>query len=468
MSQIEGKRELLVRPRDLLLWCTLIFLLVSVASCGVPISRTVETPEGGDTAQVRSIAGPAGARPNVLLITIDTLRADHLGAYGNTRVKTPNFDALARSGARFDTAIAQFSQTNPSHASLFTGTYVATHKVRVHGIDTVAPSVTTLAEAMRDQGYATAGVYSWPSFDAPMSGLDRGFLTYQGVYFDVPGKEGHPDFWRKFGARADITTDAAIQWLAGNASRPFFLWIHYQDPHYPFVPPAPFDKMYEPLCQNCSADGWNMIDRIGAGEILSELEIAQLVAQYDGTISFTDHEIGRLLQWMRDAKVSDNTLVIATADHGESFNDNGRWFHPFILYNSVLRVPLIMRYTPAIPEGVVVDSVTQSIDVMPTILDLVGAPHPGGIEGRTLWPLLVGAEKGDDRIAVAELPDESGLALIAGGWKIIKDLVSGEVELYDLIADPGERINLASANPSRLAEMETRLKAWMDSHGIRP
>ena len=435
-------------------------LLVSCASGedkGGPSPVAKETP---------AAARPKGEGPNVVLVTIDTLRADHLGSYGHPKIRTPNLDALARQGARFEMAMAQFSQTNPSHASILTGLYAATHKVKVHGVDKVSPSVATLAEVLAGQGYVTAGIYSWPSFDPPMSGLDRGFATYRGVYQEVTGQQGQQDFWRRWDGRADATTDAALQWLRGSPAAPFFLWLHYQDPHYPFTPPPPFDTMYDPDCHNCADGGWNTIDRIHAGERFSERDIAHVVAQYDGEISSTDQEIGRLLDGLRQANLLSNTMVIVTADHGESFNDNGRWFHPLILYNSVLRVPLLIWYPPAVPEGTVVDAVAQSIDIVPTILELAGIALPAQVEGRSLLPLVLGREKGDDRMAFAQVPDDSMIALATREWKLIRNNVSGELELYNLRTDPGERNNLALTNPRQAAELAQKLKVWMDSHGI--
>ena len=463
-----------MRPKRPLATWLLSYILVPalavIVSCALREDTTVIRPNPIATATVElpsaAVGSPQSGRPNIVLITIDTLRADHLGSYGNPRVRTPNLDALAQQGARFDMAIAQFSQTNPSHASVLSGTYAATHKVKTHGVDKVSPSVTTLAEVLAGNGYTTAGIYSWPSFDPAMSGLERGFTTYRGVYAEAPGPHEQQDFWRKWTARADLTTDAALQWLNGNPSTPLFLWLNYQDPHYPYTSPPPFDTMYDPNCQDCPDGGWGTIDRIQAGERLSETDIGRMVAKYDGAISFTDREIGRLLEGLKQASLLDNAVVVVTADHGESFGDNGRWFHPLILYNSVLRVPLIIRYPPAVPQGLAIDPIVRSIDIMPTILELAGIPFSKQIEGSSLLPLILGRGEGDDRVALTQVPDDSTIALATREWKLIRNNVTGELELYNLRTDPGERNNLASANPRQASELEQKLEVWMEGHGI--
>ena len=454
-------------------------IIAFIVACGrfgdsEPAQHITAADKGVRAEPASDVGGPrmtgsssSSARPNVLIISIDTLRADHLGAYGSSRVKTPNIDALASRGARFDMAISQFSQTNPSHASLLTGTYPATHKLKIHGSDKISPSVTTLAQVLGNQGYSTAGIYSWPSFDPEMSGLDRGFATYKGIYFDVPEFRDSTDFWRKRNGRADLTTDAVLGWLRGNTATPFFLWVHYQDPHYPYVPPPPFDTMYDPGCAGCPDGNWPTIDRLFAGEHLSDEDLGHVVAKYDEVISFTDHEIGRVFDGLRDLDVLDKTMIIVTADHGESFLENGRWAHPFILYNTVVRVPLIVSYPPVIPEGGAVGAVAQLVDVAPTILDLIGASIPRGVEGRSLMPLLLGSEKGDDRMAITQIPDDSSISMVVAGWKLIRNNTNGELEMYDLNADPKELVDLARSNRGRALDLEKKLIAWMDSRGIK-
>ncbi|MBI4300465.1 MAG: sulfatase [Chloroflexi bacterium] len=423
-------------------------------------------PDSVPTATTATEApGETSSRPNILLITIDTLRADHLGSYGNTTVKTPNLDALAQQGTRFALAISSFSQTNPAHASIFTSTYAATHGIKIHAVDKLRSNVFTLAEVLAGNGYTTAGIFSWPTFEPQYSGLERGFMTSEGVYVSTPGET---DPWRAVDGRANLTTDAALRWLLNRPSGPFFLWIHYQDPHYPYTPPPPFDTMYDPDCPGCPDGGYQTIDRIGAGEQLSEAEVKHLLALYDGEVSFTDREIGRFLDGMKQANLLDNTLVIATSDHGESFNDNGRWSHPWILYNSVVRVPLIVRYPAMMPAGLVIRQTVRTIDIMPTILQTLGVPDPPQTEGQSLWPLVSAPNSTDDRMAFVQVPDDSSIAIVADGWKLIKYNLTGQLELYNLVTDPGELTNLASSEPKQASSLEQKLNSWMARNGIGP
>lgn len=223
--------------------------------------------------------------------------------------------------------------------------------------------------------------------------------------------------------------------------------------------------MYD-QCQTCLDGSFRTVDRIGAGEQLSAADTAHVVALYNGEVSFTDREIGRLLEGMKSPGFLDNTMVIVTADHGQSLNDNGKWFHPGILYDSVVRIPLVISYPPIAPAGLAVDAVARSVDIMPTILDLVGVPSPKRAEGKSLWPIMLGREKGDERVAFTEGTDGRLTAVVTREWKLIRNNVTGEFELYNLKSDPGELKNLALANPQQVSKLDQRLKVWMDSHGI--
>jgi arylsulfatase A-like enzyme len=463
-----------------------IVLLTLVAMLSLSCSSG-EGPRSGDTTFSAALTSPSESAstdsssidaaklttastisgPNVLFITIDTLRADHLHSYGYTRISTPNLDRLAAEGARFSQAYSQFPQTNPSHASMFTGNYAATHGMRVHGLDQVLPTVPTLAEVLEGEGYNTGAVYSWPSFDPEFSNLDRGFRTYQKAYFPVPGKENE-HIWRQMAGRADVTTDLALEWLSRAWAEPFFLWVHYQDPHYPFAPPPPYDTMYDPTCSNCLDGGYGTIDLVANGQRISDRDIEHVIALYDGAISFTDREIGRLVNGLQLAGLEDETIIIITGDHGESFGENNRWLHPFILYNTTLRVPLIMRYPPTIPQGTVVNSVVRSIDIMPTVLETLNVSPPRKMDGASLSPLISGRANQEQRASFAEVPDHTIISIVEGRWKLIRDNRYSYLELYDLLADPAELNNVAQAYPATTVELEQKLLAWMRSNGVAP
>jgi len=404
----------------------------------------------------------ANAGPNILLITIDALSAKHIASYGNPRVKTPTIDRLASAGVKFSMQINAFSQTNPSLASIFTSMYPATHKLRSQGPDRLDESFPTLAGILASHGYETAAIYGSRALDPEISGLDRGFGVYRPAYIPVPGQV---DVWRQFDGKANITTDTTLSWLGERAYTPFFLWVHYQDPHYPYAPPPPFDTMYDE-CDECDTGGYETVDKIGAGESLSERSVAHVRALYDGEVSFADQELGRLLDAMTNAGQMDNTIVVLTADEGQSLYDNGVWFHPNILYNTVIRAPLIISWPGSIPQGIEIDSVTRGVDVMPTILEMMGIPTPQHAEGRTLWKLMTGLDDGADRVAFTQSLDDRSVAVVTKGWKLIRDNRTGNLELYELTSDPNELNNVVRTFPGKAASLEREAKDWMDSHRV--
>ncbi len=447
----------------------------SPAASDTAMVGEVGTPGPGATGSVTGVTavssptpgGPIPVGPNVLLITLDTTRADHLSSYGNPRVRTPTFDGLATRGVRFDMAITQFSQTNPAHASILTGTYAATHGLRWHGVDKLGNTVTTLAEVLAAIGFDTAAVYSWVSLD-PESGLDRGFRSYQAAYFNR-WPDG-PTLLDQLDGEADVTTDMAIRWLSKRAAGapPFFLWVHYQDPHFPYAPPPPYDQMYTANCGSCPKSDRNTLNRVLAGTPVPQAEMDDLIAHYDAEITFTDHEVGRLLDEMKRRGVLEDTVVVVVADHGESFGENGMWFHPWVLYNTVVRVPLIISYPPALPQGVTIREAVQTIDVMPTLLELLGIPSPSDVDGVSLVALMNGKGQADGWVAYTEELNDPSMAVTTNQWKLIRDNLNGGLQLYDLRIDPRETSNLATVWPDTAAELAAKIVAFLNSHRIVP
>lgn len=415
-------------------------------------------------------------RPNVLLITVDTLRADHTGPYGG-RARTPTFDRLAAEGVRLTNAYAQQPQTNPNHSSLFTGQYVSTHGVRVHLHDVLPPRATTLAELLAGHGYRTGGIYSWFSLDGPLSGLDQGFQTYRNVNVRAGTREVLPPgtaaaAWERgedvevfVDGRADVTTDAALAWLdetVKDRSRPFFLWVHYMDPHHPYEPPPPYDELYAPRCDGCVDGSLATLRRLGQGWQPSTEELERIRAAYDGEITFTDHEIGRLLSRLDTLGLAGRTLVVLTADHGEAFGDHDEWFHGLKLYQPTIHIPLLMRLPGVLPAGATVDTAAQTIDIMPTILDLVGLPIPASVEGRSLRPLLHGQAPAG-RVAISEVASGRYLAVTDGEWKLIRDTETGRRLLYHIRQDPAEQHDCLVEQSAQAARLEAVLNDWIAS-----
>lgn len=353
---------------------------------------------------------PAPAqRPSVLLVTLDTTRADHLGAYGAAFARTPHFDALARSGIRFERALAPTPLTLPSHASILTGLVPRRHGVRDNSGFSLAAEATTLTERLREAGYATAAFVSSAVLDRT-GGLDRGFALYDdGVRVGDRSAFGHVE------RAAAQTTDAVLERLPSLAA-PFFLWVHYFDPHLPYVPPEPWRGRFK--------------DR-----------------PYDGEIAYVDSEVGRLLEAVRRRDA--NFVVAVAGDHGESLGDHGEAAHGVFLYEATQRVPMVLA-GPGIPGGRVLSSPAGLVDLAPTILDLLGLPALGEIDGRSLATAVRGGS-----LSTADYEMETFYPRFAFGWAPLRALVRGawkwidapRPEFYDVAADPGEQTDLLRARP---------------------
>jgi choline-sulfatase len=367
-------------------------------------------------------------RPNVLLVTIDTLRADHVGCYGYTDASTPTIDALARRGVRFETAVAHAPLTGPSHASILTGRIPPGHGFRNNSGFTLSPRVKTAAEDFRQRGYRTAAFVSGFPLDRRF-GFDRGFETYDD-HLPKGNDRRRTPYVERF---ADATTDAALRWLAtsragGSPSR-WFLWVHYYDPHAPYEPPADLAERYNR-------------------------------APYDGEIAFVDRQLARLLQALDVTKESGRTLVLVTADHGESLGEHGEGTHGVFVYDATLRVPWVMA-GPQIPAGRVSRSVARSIDVLPTLADYAGLGRRSDVDGRSLRAAADGQEMPDAPSYAESLYPESELgwsplyAWRTAGFKFIK---APQPELYDLAHDASETSNRLNEHESFARDSGRRLE----------
>jgi choline-sulfatase len=364
-------------------------------------------------------------RPNILLVTIDTLRADHLGCYGYGNAATPVLDALAARGVRFRTAVVHVPLTGPSHASILTGRTPLGHGMRDNGGFILPPSVPSAAEAFRVAGYRTAAFVSGFPLSARF-GLDRGFGTYDD-HLARGNDPRRPAYVERF---ADRTTDVALAWLdAAKAPKaPFFLWVHYYDPHAPYEAPAEF--------------------------------AARAATPYDGEIAFVDSQLARLLHRVQDEPVP--TLVLVTADHGESLGEHGEDTHGIFVYDATLRVPWVIA-GPGIPGGRVAETVARAIDVAPTLLDYAGLELPD-MEGRSLRAAIDGKTLED-----APSYAESMHPQLQYGWAPLhawrtarfKVIEAPRPELYDLQTDAGERQDRSGQDPSRLEEMRRKLREVM-------
>jgi arylsulfatase A-like enzyme/lipopolysaccharide biosynthesis regulator YciM len=370
---------------------------------------------------------PGSRKPlNVLLISIDTLRADHLGSYGYAAAQTPTLDALAARGLRFAHASTTTPLTLPAHTSLMTGTFPAWHGVRDNGGFYVSDDQVTLAEVLHERGYRTGGFVGAFVLDSRW-GISQGFDRYYDD-FDLSRYEGKGlDSVQRSGA--DVV-DHALAWLDEDTEHPFFAWVHLYDPHAPYAAPEPFRSRFP----------------------------ATMIGAYDAEIAYTDSQVGRVLARLAETHRLESTLVVVVGDHGESLGEHEEQQHGFFVYEGTVHIPLIVA-GPRVPARVVPDQV-RIVDVMPTVLDSLGVPIPTPVQGRSLRAFDDGSHR--DLLALSETYYPryhygwSDLQAVADGR--YKFILAPERELYDLQTDPGESRNLAASNPQRAAALETALR----------
>ena len=395
------------------------------------------TPTGSEVGRL-----PRGVEPsdlNLVLITLDTTRADRLGAYGWTRVPTPNLDRIAGEGVVFEHAVAPAPLTLPAHSSLFTAKSPPQHGVRDNGGFFLDQRETTLAERLKAGGVTTGGFVGAYVLDRKW-GIAQGFDRYVDDFdlskFDTPslGEVERP---------GNEVADRALEWLQTVKSSRFFGWLHFYDAHSPYAPPEPYRARFA--------------DR-----------------PYLGEIAFVDAQIGRIRAFLEQERLLDRTVIVVIGDHGESLGDHGESTHGFFVYQSVLQVPLMVLAPYDALRGRRVADVVRTVDVMPTILDLMGIPFADNVEGRSLVPLMTGTVR------------EMGLAAYAEavypryhyGWSDLRSLTSDRFkfieaprpELYDLARDPNETRNLYEERRPLADRMAAILRA-ADSNsaaGVRP
>ena len=358
---------------------------------------------------------------NLLIVTIDTLRADRLGIYGAANVSTPHIDRLAREGAWAPQSVVHAPLTRPSHASLFTGLYPAEHSIRDNISPPLPTNVPVLAALFEREKFATAAFIASAVLDR-QSGLARGFSLYSDRF------DRNAD--RRSG---DLVVADAIAWLKGPQGKSrFFVWVHLYDPHAPYEPPSPFKEQY-------------------AGR------------PYDGTVAWSDELIGRLIAALRDSNALENTLVVITSDHGEGLGDHGEDVHGYFVYEATLRVPLIVR-GPGVKAGTRIAGVARTIDLYPTIVEMFGLPDLHKPSGKSLTAVLHAA--GSGRVHDEPSFAESLVPLLHYGWSDLRSVRDGRwkyilaprPELYDLDRDPNEQHNLAGTEESRARAMNAAIK----------
>jgi arylsulfatase A-like enzyme len=399
----------------------------------------------------------AGARArNVILISIDSLRADHLGCYGYHRQTSPILDRLATDGVRFAAAYSASSWTLPSHATMFTGRYPLSHGtvLRHHRLSAGLPTVPGM---LRNAGYMTAGFVSF-EYLRRRYGFHQGFDYYDDFSTDFDTVEEEQS--RTTGP---LLNRQIIPWIEENADGPFFLFVHYFDVHYNYDPPRPYDTMFDPDYEGPDLRQFTKNPAIHPG--MPQRQLEHLIALYDGEIRHTDAVVGAVIATVDRLGLGDDTLVIVTADHGDEFFEHGNKGHGTTLYEEVVRVPLLMRWPKGLEAGRVVETPVSLVDLAPTIFDFTGVAPPDGMEGRSLAALLPndGRDRADGTPVYAHLHTRKRPLIWAmvrsGGDKYLQNLHAPESELYDLRVDPGEQHQRADATTA--ASLATPLASWL-------
>jgi arylsulfatase A-like enzyme/tetratricopeptide (TPR) repeat protein len=401
-----------------------------------------ERPERAGGVELGALPGGVSRRDlNLLVITLDTTRADHLGCYGSRDVATPTLDRLARDGVLFDQATTTAPLTLPAHSSIFTGRFPPEHGVRDNGGFFLPPEQTTLAEVLAGRGFNTGGFVAAYVLDHKW-GIAQGFRTYFDD-FDMSKSRGLSI--GEIQRPGNEVVDKALPWLDGAKDARFFAWLHFYDPHTPYAPPEPYLSKYE-------------------GH------------PYNGEIAFMDAQIGRVIDFLESRHLLDRTIVAVLGDHGESLGEHGEDAHGFFIYESTARVPMLIRAPFALTRARRVAAPVRVVDVMPTVLELLGVPAQPSVAGRSLVPLMTGVQSdlGLEGYAEAMYP------LHHYGWSDLRALRSGRFkvidaprpELYDIQTDPGEHTNIFAQRRTvgdqmiaRLREME---KAFDHATAVAP
>ena len=389
---------------------------------------------------------PAAPPPNVVVYVVDTLRADALGAYGNRTVATPAIDRFAREGMLCENAFSQSSWTRSSIASMLTGLHPVVHGAEGRD-EPLAASIPVLAERFRERGYATAAFITNPNIGS-YYGFSRGFEQFVELY-----ERTEQGFVKsaELVTPSDVVTRQVTEWI-DHARRPFFLFVLTIDPHAPYAPPPAFDRYGDTKVIVATEE----LDR-SRREPVSPAAMERIRSLYAGEVSFNDQSFGALLEHLESRKLSADTIVALTSDHGEEFWEHGRRGHGHALFEESIRVPLIVRHPGRIPAGRRVSGpVAASVDLAPTLLALAGIPIPAGMDGRALAAEGEGPspEIVHSRLRLGERRLE---AIRRQPWKLILDAEARHAALFDLASDPGERNDRGQSDVATAKELAQAL-----------
>jgi arylsulfatase A-like enzyme len=440
----------------------------------MPTTRRTRSALLAIAAAAIAAGGCSGAEkhPNVLLISIDMLRPDHLRAYGYGQDTSPNIDAMAREGVLFANHFASSSWTLPSHAALFTSLPDSLHGCT--DTDKVLDdSAVTLAERFLAAGYATAGFFSGPYLH-PAFGLGQGFEHYEDCASYAAKIDGRPpsewamDKGVMLESHQDVTNErvygAVKKWLDARPSRPFFLFAHFFDVHFDFTPPPPYDKKFDPDYQGW-VDGKNFMFSDDYEKNMPPRDFQHLLALYDGEIAWTDSFIGRLRADLEKAGILDDTVIVITSDHGTEFFEHGDKGHRKTLHDEVIRIPLVVRYPKKLPRGMKIEDLSRGIDVGPTVLELAGFPPPADVLGTSLVPEIQNPGTRVVGRVVSELNSvgRNLRSVRTLKWKLVDKIGASEHWYFDLQRDPAERIPMSDFDSELGKKAENGYQAEVDA-----
>jgi arylsulfatase A-like enzyme len=447
---------------------------------GAPVIRTRTSAAARAAGGVS--AAPAGRPRGVILIQADTLRRDHLDAYGYSRETAPGIKKLAGDGTLFKNYTTQATWTKVSTPTLMTSLYPSTHTV-TDFFDHLPASANTMAESFRAAGFATVS-FSSVLFTGQFTNLHKGFEELHEAESVANPQSSKTS--REF-------VDRLAAWLDVHRDAPFFAFLHVFDPHDPYEPSAPYNSLWaEPAGKEeherqakdvkkfikdpvMRQFGMPTRDELQKAGFDPDAYVRYDEGWYDGSIRAMDVELTRLVERLRALGLENDTLFVFLSDHGEEFLDHGRMFHGQSVYGELTQTPLIVRWPAALPKGRTIDDVVQTIDVFPTLLELNGIAAPAGIQGQSLVPLLTGQGQWKKRPAVSEkqktspdtgLPaaDTESFAIVDGDWKLIHNTVrkdgTPEFELYDFIKDPLNKTNVAAEHADIVARLAKQIEGW--------
>jgi arylsulfatase A-like enzyme/Tfp pilus assembly protein PilF len=430
----EASRKKLFLPLFIAALTVIALTLYLVLSSGV-LSRGPKS-----AGEVKKLLGSLSTQDlNILLFTLDTTRADHLGCYGYPRIETPNIDRLAAEGFLFQNATSQAPLTLPSHSSIFTGTYPLYHGVRDNGGFYLESDKTTLAEVLQQAGWATSAFIGAFVLDSRW-GVNQGFDYYYDNFDLAKYKTISLDSVQRQGGEV---IKAFFDWFEGNGQKKFFSWIHLYDPHSPYEPPEPYKTRY-------GDRPWGL---------------------YDGEIAYVDSLIGQVVEELEKKGLLEKTLIIIVGDHGESLGEHHESGHGFFIYDATQSVPLIVRIPSSAFQGKVIESQVENVDIMPSLLEFLGLPIPKEVQGRSFLPLIAGKSGGTERLAYSE----TYYPRYHYGWSELKSLRSAKYkfiqaprpELYDLVQDPGEQSNIYSSSSEEGKRLERDLRTLQEKMSAR-